>query len=107
MLCGSCGLLAACAGWWFMKTQVDEQRKRQSTQHAFASEINAAVGGNPFSSLFAMPYCRVCMRLRRGRVPRRLWRDWRRLYRTRIKGWTDPHDGWWSWEHPLEQDTDA
>ena len=107
MLCGTCGLLAAFCGAWYVKTEVDEQRARHSTQHAFASEINAAIGGNPFSSLFTMPYCRVCKRLRRGCVPRRLWRDWRRLYHARLKGWVDPHDRWWPQEHPPKQDTAA
>lgn len=107
MLCGTLGLLAAFCGSLGTKAVVDRQRAHQSVHYSTASEISSAVGGNPFSSLFALPYCRVCKRLRRGRVPRHMWRDWRRLYNARLKGWTDPHDGWWPRERASKQDADA
>lgn len=88
VLCGLFGALTAVCGWLVHRERVKRLRARIDADQDVSQGIRRLVDGNHnFGLMFAVPYCQICKRLRRGSVPRREWRDRVRLYRGRMDGW--------------------
>lgn len=88
VLCGLLGALAAFCGWLIHRDHVNRQRARIDADQDVSLGIRKLVDDNPFGGLmFQVPYCQVCKRMRRGRVPRRQWREWKRMYQERMDRW--------------------